>query len=75
MSSEKSKPEENISSKVKRSAKSIATTTTTSKKLEKTKVSPRSKTPELSVVNVIERISLLLRSEIHALEEKKVSGE
>jgi hypothetical protein len=72
MSSAKKTSEENISSKIKRASKTIATQSS-SKKLEKAKITTRPKNPEISVVNVIEQISLLLRKEAQKQEQKKAS--
>ena len=75
MSSAKKSSEEKISSKIKSCSKVIKQETPSSKKLDKAKVTPRSKSPDISVVNVIEQISLLLRTEVRKQEDKKASGE
>jgi len=64
-----------LSSKVKSSAKSIGIKAAPPKKLGEGKVTPRPKKPELSVVNVIEQISQILRKEVRNLDRKKASGE
>ena len=75
MSSAKKSSEEKISSKMKSCSKVIQQEAASSKKLDNAKITPRSKSPDISVVNVIEQISLLLRTEVRKQEEKKVSGE
>jgi hypothetical protein len=74
MSSTKKTSEEKNPCKIKRCSKAI-TPQISSKKLDKAKVTTRPKNPEISVVNVIEQISLLLRTEIRKEEQKKASGE
>jgi hypothetical protein len=64
-----------LSSKVKNSTKAIERKLSTPKKLSKEKVSPRPAKPELSVVNVIEQISQILRKEVRDLTRKKAAGE
>ena len=64
-----------LSSKVRSSVESISTKPATSKKLSKGRVFPKPEKPELSVVNVIEQISQILRKEVRDLNRKKVSGE
>lgn len=76
MTSRKSFSQDSLSSKIKRSAKSIQKEKPSAqKKLKESKISVKAKTPELSVVNVIERISKLLRLEVRDLAKKKVVGE
>ncbi len=78
MSSEKSLygKTKKLSSKVKSSVKSVnKKPAASSKKLSQSKVSVRPKKPELSVVNVIEQISQILRKEVRDLERRKASGE
>lgn len=72
MSSTKKTFEEKISYKIKRVSKAMPTKST-SKKLEKAKITARPKNPEISVVNLIEQISLLLRKEAQKQEQKKAS--
>jgi hypothetical protein len=75
MSSKKQTPENTISSKVKRSVKSLKSTVPSLEKPLQKQVITRAKMPDLSPVNVIEQISQMLRKEIHSLERKKAAGE
>ncbi len=59
-----------VKTTLKKSPKSLPET-----QLSQDKVKPKPKKPELSVVNVIEQIALILRKEIRDQERKKVSGE
>ncbi len=73
----KKKPSNDVSfSKVKSSTKALSSSKlSSSKSLSEKKIAPRRKLPDVSVVNVIERISKLLREEIHHTKRKKAIGE
>ena len=66
-----------LNKKTKLSLKAILSGTSSSDSTQpkKPKFTARPKKPELSVVNVIEQISQMLRKEIHNIERKKVAGE
>jgi hypothetical protein len=78
MASHKSDKNLSLSTKIQETAqflrKEIASLQS-SKALTRKKITPRSKQPDVSVINVIERISKLLRKEAQEFENRKISGE
>lgn len=76
MTKEKTQSKNELSKKMVRSAKTIKNTAYSSERdLTASEIQPRSEGPELSVVNVIERISKMLRTEAREFERKKAIGE